>query len=44
VAATGKAPSTGWKRPRTNDQWRIRFDWPERDTGPSEVEIVDYHH
>ena len=26
---------------RINDQWRICFVWT--DTGPSEVEIVDYH-
>jgi proteic killer suppression protein len=29
---------------RINDQWRICFDWPEGDAGPSNVEIVDYHH
>jgi proteic killer suppression protein len=29
---------------RINDQWRICFEWPEGDPGPSEVEIVDYHH
>lgn len=29
---------------RVNDQWRICFEWPEGDPGPSEVEIVDYHH
>jgi proteic killer suppression protein len=26
---------------RINDQWRICFRWTE--TGPSDVEIVDYH-
>ncbi|MCK5755475.1 MAG: type II toxin-antitoxin system RelE/ParE family toxin [Mycobacterium sp.] len=26
---------------RINDQWRICFVWA--DTGPEEVEIVDYH-
>jgi toxin HigB-1 len=26
---------------RINDQWRICFDWNE--TGPKNVEIVDYH-
>ncbi len=26
---------------RINDQWRIVFHWTE--TGPEEVEIVDYH-
>jgi proteic killer suppression protein len=29
---------------RINDQWRICFEWPEGAHGPSEVEIVDYHH
>ncbi len=29
---------------RINDQWRICFEWPEGARGPSEVEIVDYHH
>jgi len=28
---------------RVNDQWRICFEWPEGDPGPSNVEIVDYH-
>jgi len=28
---------------RINDQWRICFEWPDRDPGPSNVEIVDYH-
>ena len=28
---------------RINDQWRIYFKWPEGSTGPTEVEIVDYH-
>jgi proteic killer suppression protein len=26
---------------RINDEWRIVFRWTE--TGPDEVEIVDYH-
>jgi proteic killer suppression protein len=29
---------------RINDQWRICFEWPEGAAGPSNVEIVDYHH
>ena len=29
---------------RINDQWRICFEWPDGARGPSEVEIVDYHH
>jgi proteic killer suppression protein len=28
---------------RINDQWRICFDWIEGASGPSNVEIVDYH-
>lgn len=28
---------------RINYQWRIYFEWLDRATGPSNVEIVDYH-
>ncbi len=28
---------------RVNDQWRICFDWRDGASGPSNVEIVDYH-
>ena len=28
---------------RINRQWRICFEWPEGQSGPSRVEIVDYH-
>ena len=28
---------------RINRQWRICFEWPEGQSGPSSVEIVDYH-
>lgn len=28
---------------RINDQRRVCFDWAEGATGPSSVEIVDYH-
>lgn len=28
---------------RINDQWRICFGWPEESSGPTNVEIVDYH-
>ena len=28
---------------RVNDQWRIAFEWPKVEPGPSNVEIVDYH-
>ncbi|MEX1018338.1 MAG: type II toxin-antitoxin system RelE/ParE family toxin [Litorilinea sp.] len=28
---------------RINQQWRICFEWPEGETEPFNVEIVDYH-
>ncbi len=28
---------------RVNDQWRICFQWEEGASGPSSVELVDYH-
>jgi toxin HigB-1 len=28
---------------RINEEWRICFEWPKNDPGPSDVEIVDYH-
>jgi toxin HigB-1 len=28
---------------RINQQWRICFEWPDGQTGPKNVEIVDYH-
>jgi proteic killer suppression protein len=28
---------------RINDRWRICFEWPDYDLGPSNVEIVDDH-
>jgi len=28
---------------RINEQWRICFEWPNDASGPSNVEIVDYH-
>lgn len=28
---------------RINQQWRVCFEWPAGQTGPSNVEIVDYH-
>jgi toxin HigB-1 len=28
---------------RINMQWRICFEWPQGASGPSNVEIVDYH-
>ena len=28
---------------RINDRWRICFEWQDGPSGPSNVEIVDYH-
>jgi toxin HigB-1 len=28
---------------RINNRWRICFEWPKDASGPSNVEIVDYH-
>ncbi len=28
---------------RINDQWRVCFEWTAGATGPSNIEIVDYH-
>jgi toxin HigB-1 len=28
---------------RINMQWRVCFEWPDGQPGPSNVEIVDYH-
>ena len=28
---------------RINDRWRICFEWQDGASGPSSVEIVDYH-
>lgn len=28
---------------RINGQWRICFEWPPENSGPVNVEIVDYH-
>ncbi len=28
---------------RINDQWKLCFKWPEDSSGPTNVEIVDYH-
>jgi proteic killer suppression protein len=36
-----KGDRAGQHSIRVNDQWRICFTWTE--TGPAEVEIVDYH-
>ncbi|MEL6362967.1 MAG: type II toxin-antitoxin system RelE/ParE family toxin [Pseudomonadota bacterium] len=34
---------TGQYSIRINQQWRICFEWPDGQPGPSNVEIVDYH-
>jgi len=36
-----KGDLRGYHSIRINDQWRVVFRWT--DTGPEEVEIVDYH-
>ena len=28
---------------RINSQWRVCFEWPKDESGPSHVGIVDYH-
>ena len=38
-----KGDRSGQFSVRVNDQWRICFEWPKGATGPSNVEIVDYH-
>ena len=38
-----KGDRTGQYSIRINMQWRICFEWPEGQSGPSNVEIVDYH-
>jgi proteic killer suppression protein len=38
-----KADRKGQYSIRVNDQWRICFEWPDGQAGPSNVEIVDYH-
>jgi proteic killer suppression protein len=36
-----KGDRSGQHSVRVNDQWRVCFRWTE--TGPADVEIVDYH-
>ncbi|HAZ61674.1 MAG TPA: plasmid maintenance system killer protein [Gammaproteobacteria bacterium] len=38
-----KGDRSGQYSIRINQQWRICFEWPDGQTGPSNVEIVDYH-
>ncbi|MDE0611124.1 MAG: type II toxin-antitoxin system RelE/ParE family toxin [Gammaproteobacteria bacterium] len=33
----------GWYSIRINRQWRLCFEWPDGQTGPSNVIIQDYH-
>jgi proteic killer suppression protein len=34
---------TGQHSIRINQQWRLCFEWPQGQSGPLNVEIVDYH-
>ena len=38
-----KGDRSGQYSIRINDQWRICFEWTENASGPSNVQIVDYH-
>lgn len=38
-----KGDRSGQYSIRINQQWRICFEWPDGQPGPSNVEIVDYH-
>ncbi|MDQ3443541.1 MAG: type II toxin-antitoxin system RelE/ParE family toxin [Chloroflexota bacterium] len=38
-----KVNGVGQYSTRINDQWRISFEWPDGDTEPSNIQIVDYH-
>jgi proteic killer suppression protein len=38
-----KGDRAGQYSVRINQQWRVCFEWPSGQTGPSNVEIVDYH-
>jgi proteic killer suppression protein len=40
---TLKGDRKGQHSIRINEQWRICFQWPKNVSGPSNVEIVDYH-
>jgi proteic killer suppression protein len=33
----------GYYSIRANDQWRVIFKWPTNASGPSEVDVIDYH-
>ena len=38
-----KGDRTGQYSIRINQQWRICFEWSDDQSGPGNVEIVDYH-
>ena len=38
-----KGDRAGQHSIRINQQWRICFEWPSDQAGPSEVEMLDYH-
>lgn len=38
-----KGDRTGQYSIRLNSQWRICFEWRREHSGPTNVEIVDYH-
>jgi toxin HigB-1 len=38
-----KGDRSGQYSIRINEQWRLCFEWSRGATGPSQVEIVDYH-
>jgi toxin HigB-1 len=40
---TLKGDRKGQHSIRINGQWRICFNWAKDESGPSDVEIVDYH-
>jgi proteic killer suppression protein len=40
---TLKGDRAGQYSIRINQQWRLCFEWPVGQPGPSNVEIVDYH-
>jgi len=40
---TGRGEAQSQYSIRINMQWRICFEWPDGQSGPSNVEIVDYH-
>jgi proteic killer suppression protein len=38
-----KRDLSGYHSIRINDQWRVIFKWPAGASGPSSVDVVDYH-